>query len=132
MGWARAADSVYYVRFMVSSGIVSQEKMVRIAPEHSHKPRERRAKPKPKKTPRLKHSNALRDLFKSPSRRKIAPKDVKVGRAESPRAKKHRKESLERVEAAESRKKNLKRRDIVEDMKTPVRKAVDKLKTLLK
>lgn len=104
--------------------------MVRISPEHSHKPRERR--PKPKKTPRLKHSNALRDLFKSPSRRKIAPKDVKVGRAESPRAKKHRKETLERVEAAESRKKNFKRRDIIEDMKTPVRKAVDKLKSLLK
>lgn len=110
--------------------VVVYHKMVRIAPEHMHKGREPRAKPK--KASRLRRSNALKDLFKESNRRKIAPKDAKVGRPEPPRAKKHRKETLERVEAAESRKKNFKRRDIIEDMKTPVRKAVDKLKSLLK
>lgn len=104
--------------------------MVRIAPEHKHKGREPRAKPK--KAPRLRRSNALKDLFKGSNRRKIAPKDAKVGRPEPPRAKKDRKDTLERVEAAESLKKAFKQYDIVEKMKVPARKAVDKLKTLLK
>lgn len=104
--------------------------MVRIAPEHKHKGREPRAKPK--KAPRLRRSNALKDVFKGSSRRKIAPKDAKVGRPEPPRAKKDRKDTLDRVEAAESRKKVFKQYDIVEKMKVPARKAVDKLKNLLK
>lgn len=104
--------------------------MVRIAPEHKHKGREPRAKPK--KAPRLRRSNALKDLFKGSNRRKIAPKDAKVGRPEPPSAKKHRKATLERVEAAESLKEAFKQYDIVEKMKIPARKAVDKLKSLLK
>lgn len=104
--------------------------MVRIAPEHKHKGREPRAKPK--KAPRLRRSNALKDVFKGSNRRKIAPKDAKVGRPEPPRAEKHRKDTLDRVEAAESRKKVFKQYDIVEKMKAPARKAVDKLKNLLK
>lgn len=101
--------------------------MSRIAPEHSHKPRER--PPKPKKAPRLKRVGALKNLFKSPSRRKIHPKDVKVGHADSPRAKKHRRESQERVE----KHKNMSRAfDVVDKMTTPARKAADKLKRLLK
>lgn len=101
--------------------------MARIAPEHSHKPRER--PPKPKKTPRLKRSGAMKNLFKSSSKTKIHPKDTKVGRPESPRMKRHRKDSQDRVER---HKRTGRKLDVVDKMVTPARKAVDKFKSLLK
>lgn len=101
--------------------------MTRIAPEHSHKPRERPSKPK--KAPRLKRSGALRNLFKGPNQHKIHPKDAKVGRPESPRAKRYRRDTQERVEKHKNTARQI---DVVDKMTTPVRKAVDKMKRLLK
>lgn len=101
--------------------------MTRIAPEPSYKPRQR--PPKPKKAPRLKRSGALKNLFKSSSRHKVHPKDAKVGRPESPKAKKNRRENQERVEKYINTSRAL---DVIDKMTTPARKAVDKMKRLLK
>lgn len=94
--------------------------MVRIAPLHTHKPRE--IPPKPKKAPRLKRSGATMNLHKGVNIRKIHPKDVRVGLPEGPRMKKYKKDKKDKQTKI----------DIVDKMTSPVRKAADKMLSLLK